>query len=143
MPVKIIFRILIPTSAGQKMSYETDSLRRITSASTDNLQLKPNRRPRQNVTSTLRAEQGYDRGHLFGDLFDGSPNLENLVPMEEYVNRSGAFRTLERDWEKAIKSGQKVSVNIKVNYGNTDVPTSFNVECQIGSQDVVTEFIKN
>ena len=64
--------------------------------------------------------------------------------MKESVNRvNGRFYDLEKDWAKAIKSGQKVSVNIKVSYGNTDVPTSFNVEYQIGSQDVVTEFIKN
>lgn len=42
-------------------------------------------------------------GHIFGDLFGGSPELDNLVSQAKDVNLI-EYRRIERRWESTLKS---------------------------------------
>ncbi len=67
-------------------------------------------------------------GHLIANIFDGSGNLDNLVPMNGNLNQ-GAWKTMENTWADALKSGKKVNVTIDTIYeGNSKRPTEFFVE---------------
>ncbi len=48
------------------------------------------------------------------------------------------WRNLERQWEKALKEGKEVIVDIKVNYvGDSLRPDSFDIVYQIGDEKTV------
>ena len=82
-------------------------------------------------------------GHLIASIFDGSGNLDNLVPMRRNLNR-GDWRSMENTWKSALKKGQKVQVEIKINYsGASQRPISFDVRYKIGKNDWETETFKN
>ncbi|MFJ1426325.1 DNA/RNA non-specific endonuclease [Capnocytophaga canimorsus] len=44
-------------------------------------------------------------GHIFGDRFGGSPELDNLVSQSSKVNLS-TFKKLENKWAKALNQNQ-------------------------------------
>ena len=106
--------------------------------------MKQSKNPKNLSKSTKNCE--YDRGHLIGRQFGGSPDLDNLVRMKESVNRvNGRFYDLEKDWAKAIKSGKTVEVDIRINYKNTykNVPTDFDVTQVIDGRVLPLENILN
>lgn len=50
--------------------------------------------------------QGDHAGHLFGDRFGGSPELDNLVSQAQKVNLS-EYKVLENKWAKALGEGSQ------------------------------------
>lgn len=71
--------------------------------------------------------KGDHAGHLAGDRFGGSPEIDNLVSQLSEVNLSD-YKKLENQWAKALEEGKKVSVNVKVNYVDDSLrPSSFEV----------------
>lgn len=75
----------------------------------------------------LDKEVGNQEGHLFGGRFGGSQELDNLVSQARKVNLS-EFKIIENQWAKAIQKGQKVTVDININYANgSGRPTLFDV----------------
>jgi len=50
---------------------------------------------------------GDHAGHLFGDRFGGSPQLDNIVSQASNVNLS-RFKKIENEWATAIKEGKKL-----------------------------------
>ncbi|MRI68741.1 hypothetical protein GH885_20775 [Gracilibacillus thailandensis] len=67
-------------------------------------------------------------GHLAGDRFGGSPELDNLVSQSSSVNLS-KYKKLENKWAKAIEEGKHISVNVKVNYEKNALrPSSFEIK---------------
>lgn len=58
---------------------------------------------------------GDQAGHLAGDRFGGSPELDNLVSQLSNVNLS-QYKKIENQWATAIKQGKKVKVNVEVKY---------------------------
>ena len=93
-----------------------------------------------------KAKTSYDRGHLIGRQFGGSPDLDNLVRMKESINRvNGEFYRLETSWKDALKLGQSVDVEIKINYPSFggNVPSSFDVTHYIDGKFQGTEKIIN
>ena len=90
--------------------------------------MKQSKNPKNLSKSTKNCE--YDRGHLIGRQFGGSPDLDNLVRMKESINRvNSEFYRLETSWKDALKLGQSVDVDIKINYPSFggNVPSSFDV----------------
>ncbi|ADC49348.1 hypothetical protein BpOF4_06440 [Alkalihalophilus pseudofirmus OF4] len=111
--------------------YKTDEFGRLTDFNTDELRLtkRENRLPHN--SNTPGKEPGDHAGHLAGDRFGGSPDLDNLVSQSSSVNLS-KYKKLENQWAKAIEEGKDVSVNVKVNYnGNSTRPSSFDIEYEI------------
>ncbi|WP_197073461.1 DNA/RNA non-specific endonuclease [Clostridium polynesiense] len=111
--------------------YETDELGRISKFETDNLKLtvRENRLPHN--PDTPGKLDGDHEGHLAGDRFGGSPELDNLVSQSSNVNLS-QYKKIENQWATAIKEGKQVKVNIEIKYdGDSLRPSEFNVRYEI------------
>ena len=85
--------------------------------------------------------EGDHAGHIFGDRFGGSRELDNLVSQASKVNQS-KFATLENKWATAIKNGQRVEVKIKINYeGNVLRPSSFDIQYRIDGRSFLQKIV--
>ena len=97
----------------------------------------------QKVVGREDRKKGDEGGHLIASIFDGSGNLDNLVPMRRNLNR-GDWRSMENTWKSALKKGQKVQVEIKINYsGASQRPISFDVRYKIGKEEWVNRNFEN
>lgn len=111
--------------------YQTNEDGLISHASTDNLQIKTHESRLNHNSNTYGKEIGDHAGHIFGDRFGGSPELDNLVSQAQRVNQS-EFKVIENEWAKALENGQKVTVDIDINYASSSSrPTSFDVSYTI------------
>lgn len=114
--------------------YQTDDLGRISRAHADDLQLKiHDGRLRHNAKTPGKIKGKDHAGHIFGDLFGGSPELDNLVSQAKDVNLK-EYRRIERDWADALRADppKKVEADIKINYdGISKRPKSFEVNYKI------------
>ncbi|WP_404469053.1 T7SS effector LXG polymorphic toxin [Sutcliffiella horikoshii] len=74
-----------------------------------------------------------DGGHLIASQFLGSGELDNLVPMNSQINRSGGkWYKLEGEWANALKLGKEVNVRIEAFYDQNSMrPSSFEIEYKI------------
>ena len=74
-----------------------------------------------------------DGGHLIGSQFNGSGNIDNLVPQSKNINRAGGeWYNLEKSWSSALKAGSEVEVDIRNVYeGGSMRPNSFDVNYKI------------
>ena len=123
-------------------NYQTNSNGVIEHASTDNLQFKTHEGRLPHNPKTPDKLSGDHAGHLFGDRFGGSGDLDNLVSQAQKVNLS-SYKKLENTWAKAIEQGKKVIVDIHVNYDSGSLrPVSFDVIYTIDGIDFY-EFIHN
>ena len=114
-----------------KYNYETDANGRISNWNTDNLQLTE-RDGRLNYNSNSPGKiEGDHAGHLAGDRFGGSPELDNIVSQSQNVNLS-QYKKIENQWAKAISEGKEVTVNVDIKYDGDGLrPIEFNVEYTI------------
>ena len=113
--------------------YRTDEVGRIDRAYAEDLQLKLHKGRLRHNSKTLDKEIGDHAGHIFGDLFGGSPELDNVLSQAKDVNLK-EYRRIERKWEDALKSKppKKIEVDVKINYeGSSMRPTSFEVNYKI------------
>ncbi len=82
--------------------------------------------------SRLPDDEG---GHLIASIFQGSGNLDNLVPMNGNLNK-GEWKKLENTWANALRQGDEVRVKILPNYmGDSQRPVSFNIKYKIGEDE--------
>ncbi|WP_238140712.1 DNA/RNA non-specific endonuclease [Streptococcus suis] len=87
--------------------------------------------------------KGDHAGHLAGDRFGGSPEIDNLVSQLSEVNLSD-YKKLENQWAKALEEGKKISVNVKVNYvGDSLRPSSFEVFYKINGEQIFRSIPNN
>ena len=114
-----------------KYNYETDANGRISNWNTDNLQLTE-RDGRLNYNSNSPGKiEGDHAGHLAGDRFGGSPELDNIVSQSQNVNLS-QYKKIENQWANAISEGKEVTVNVDIKYDGDGLrPIEFNVEYTI------------
>ncbi|MED0759085.1 DNA/RNA non-specific endonuclease [Aneurinibacillus thermoaerophilus] len=111
--------------------YETDHLGRIEKFSADDLKLTTRDKRLPHASNTPGKQPGDHAGHLAGDRFGGSPELDNLVSQSSEVNLS-KYKKLENKWAKAIKNGKNVKVEVKIKYdGENPRPTEFEVIYEI------------
>lgn len=85
--------------------------------------------------------EGDHAGHIFGDLFGGSPELDNLLSQAKDVNLR-EYRRIERDWADALRANppKKVEADIKINYdGISKRPISFEVNYKIDGIEFLEE----
>lgn len=125
---------------GNNYKYTTDAQGRISKVEGE-LKLKKGERN----TYAQRTVGGKDRlptddgGHLIGSQFDGSGDIDNLVPQSKYLNRSGGeWYKMEQEWADALKEGKKVEVDIQPIYKGTSTrPDSFSVRYKIDGKETV------
>ena len=122
--------------------YVTNSEGMIVYARADNLQWKDHDQRLPHSRNTPGKMPRDDAGHLFGDLFGGSPKLDNLVSQAREVNQI-EFRAIEREWADALKMDKKVSAEIIISYepGSTR-PKEFIVNYSINGE-IHSATIKN
>jgi|GEM_PF-1262107 len=125
--------------------YVTDDAGRITNAK-GNLNLNEGTRNpyAQRTVGGVDRLPTDDGGHLIGNQFNGSGQIDNLVPQNSGINRSGGeWYKMEQDWAGALKYGNSVKVDIKPNYPSNSVrPSSFKVNYWI-DREKFTKIIKN
>ena len=80
----------------------------------------------------------YLKGHLIGNQFNGSGNIDNLVPQSSAINGSGGeWYKMEQEWAVALKDGKSVNVDISVSYPPNSVrPDGFIVNYNIDGEDI-------
>src|SRR5699024_5718822 len=111
--------------------YKTNELGRIKEFSTDNLQFTESDKRLRHNPNTPGKQPGDHAGHLAGDRFGGSPDLDNLVSQLSSVYLS-AYKKVENQWATALRDGKQVTVNVKINYdGKNSRPESFKIEYTI------------
>lgn len=122
--------------------YQTDELGRVISAE-GKLQVKDHKGRREmpdkrDVVARGEMSDSDDSGHLIADRFNGSGELENLVPMERSLNR-GDYAKLEGTLAEAVKDGADVRMKVKPVYnGDSNRPDEFRVSYSIdGDKEVV------
>ncbi|ANS77224.1 hypothetical protein AWM70_12580 [Paenibacillus yonginensis] len=114
--------------------YETDHIGRIEKFSTDELKLTTREERLPHDSDTPGKEPGDHAGHLAGDRFGGSPEIDNLVSQSSNVNLS-QYKKIENQWAVAIKEGKNVKVNVEVKYdGDSLRPSKFNVDYEIDGE---------
>lgn len=121
--------------------YQTDDFGRISRAQADNLQLKIHDGRLRHNSMTPDKLEGDHAGHIFGDLFGGSPELDNLLSQAKDVNLR-EYRRIERDWADALRANppKKVEADIKINYdGISKRPISFEVNYKIDGIEFLEE----
>ncbi|MGC5775256.1 DNA/RNA non-specific endonuclease [Paenibacillus pabuli] len=88
-----------------------------------------------------------DGGHLIGAQFKGPKDIDNLVPQNSQINRSGGvWYEMETEWANALNEvpPKKVTVKIEPIYsGSTMRPDSFKITYQIGDKRPITKRILN
>lgn len=130
--------------------YITDTIGRVNSVDVDELVY-------QNAARNPYAQRtvgGADRladddgGHLIASMFNGSGDIDNLVPMHKSVNRAGGeWYAMEKEWQDALTDvpPRKVTdIRIEPIYHNDSLrPTSFKVQYQIEGRRRVKTIIEN
>jgi hypothetical protein len=115
--------------------YKTDDQGRIISVETDDLKKTEREERLPHNKDTPGKQEGDDAGHLIGDRFGGSPDIDNLVSQLSDVNR-GEYKKMENEWDEAIDRGEKVQVKIDVKYeGDDKRPSEIIVHYKIGDGD--------
>ena len=111
-------------------------------ARADDLQLKDHDQMLPHSRNTPGKLAGDEAGHLFGDLFGGSPKLDNLVSQAWEVNRI-QYRKIEREWQDALKMNKKVSAEIIIDYEpGSSRPREFTINYSINGE-IHSTTIKN
>ncbi|WP_205439404.1 T7SS effector LXG polymorphic toxin [Halobacillus ihumii] len=130
-------------------TYNTDDLGRIVNVEAPELVLKKadrNKYAQVNVGGKDRLPDD-DGGHLVGAQFNGSPDIDNLVPQNSQINRrGGVWYEMETEWANAMKEipPKKVSVGIEPIYSKKSMrPDSFMVEYEIEGEFPVVREIAN
>ncbi len=123
-------------------SYETDNNGRVISAE-GKLQVKDHKGRSEMPDSRDTVAHGEmkstdDRGHLIADRFNGSGELENLVPMEGKLNK-GDYAKLEDTLAEAVNDGADVRLKVEPVYeDDASRPSEFRVTYSIdGEKDAV------
>ncbi|OYN86536.1 DNA/RNA non-specific endonuclease [Parenemella sanctibonifatiensis] len=123
--------------------YETDDLGRIKKAEADKLQLTKRDDRLSHQDKTPGKRDGDHAGHVFGDRFGGSPEVDNLLSQAADVNL-GSYKKLENEWADALEAGKDVKVKVEPKYdGDGMRPTEFKVNYTVTPPGKVkTEVIK-
>ena len=111
--------------------YQTDEEGRISHVKVEKLQFTKRLKRLRHNARTLGKLLGDHAGHLIGDRFGGSPELDNLVSQAQRVN-SSEYKAIENEWARALKDGKVVSVDIQIHYADGGArPTGFTVQYAI------------
>lgn len=127
-----------------KYIYQTNSDGLVCHASAHPLKFKQHDGRLSHNPKTYDKQEGDHAGHIFADLFGGSPELDNLVSQAKKVNQS-KYAAIEKKWRAALddKEVKEVNVDIELHYEKgSKRPVSFTVYYEIdGVPD--SEIIKN
>lgn len=125
-----------------RYEYQTDEAGRVVSVE-GKLQVKDHNGRYEmpddrNVVAHGEMKSSDDRGHFIADRFNGSGELENLVPMDRKLNQ-GDYAKLEDTLAEAVNDGADVRMKVEPVYdGDSNRPTEIRVSYSIdGDKEVV------
>lgn len=78
-----------------------------------------------------------DGGHVIGHRFTGDQGAKNLFPQQFNFNR-GAYKSIEEEWERAIRAGYEVQVQVKLTPPGAARPDKVDVNWQYYTKEGVT-----
>lgn len=81
----------------------------------EGLQLKTHEGRLQHNPNSPGKLPGDQAGHVIGDRFGGSPELDNILSQLGKSNQ-GSYKQLENQWARALENGQNVQVDIRTYY---------------------------
>lgn len=121
---------------GNNYKYTTDSQGRISRVEGE---LKLQKGKRNSNAQREIGQKKDDGGHLIANRFGGSGEIDNLVPQNKHLNRSGGeWYKMEQEWANALKEGKKVEVDIQPIYSGTSTrPDSFSVHYKIDGKETI------
>lgn len=95
-------------------TYSTDELGRIKEVNGTLNKNKAKRNPYdQKVAGRDDRLSTDDGGHLIASIFDGSGDLDNIVPMDSTLNR-GDWKAMENSWARALSEDPPKTVEVIV-----------------------------
>lgn len=118
--------------------YHTDENGYIDRVQADNLHLTDREKRLRHDGNTPGKLPGDHAGHLIGDRFGGSPEVDNLVSQLSKHNLS-TFKVLENEWATALRDGGTVT-DVEINIVNdaTGRPTRFVINSFINGKPTPT-----
>nr|WP_297430191.1 DNA/RNA non-specific endonuclease [Clostridium sp.] len=127
-------------------TYSTDELGRIKEVNGTLSRNKAKRNPYdQKVAGREDRLSTDDGGHLIASIFDGSGDLDNMVPMDSTLNR-GDWKAMENSWARALKEDPPKTVEVKISpqySGSSTRPIAFDVKYRIGNGRWIKETFRN
>lgn len=103
------------TAGENDYTYKTDNQGRIVHAEAIPLKEKPRDERIPHNSQSPDKVNGDDAGHIIGDQFGGSPDIDNIISQESGINR-GEYKKLEGYLRNQIKEGNKVEVLYDLKY---------------------------
>lgn len=125
-------------------NYRTDSIGRIVFA--EGMLQKKDHDGRGSMTADMRdigkthSSSNDERGHLFGDQFNGAGSIGNTVPMNEQLN-GVRYRALEQKLAVMVRDNHQVHYAIRpVYHGNSFRPVGFAVDYTVDGEPFSERF---
>jgi hypothetical protein len=84
--------------------YKTDEQGRIISVETNDLKRTEREERLPHNSDSPDKKAGDDAGHLIGDRFGGSPDIDNIVSQLSEVNH-GEYKKMEDEWAERLLTG--------------------------------------
>ncbi len=118
--------------------YKTDSDGQITEFEGD-VKYNPENERDENAQLYVGGEdrlEGDDGGHLIARILDGSPGVENMVPMRDTINR-GDYKRAENEMVSALNDGSDVHVKGEIIREDPDTtrPTKIEIEYEYSDKE--------
>lgn len=135
------------TAGENNYLYKTDSQGRIIHAEAHPLKEKPREDRIPHNSQSPEKIDGDDAGHIIGDQFGGSPDIDNIVSQESGLNR-GEYKKLETYFRNQIKDGNKVECLYDLKYEDvsrrpSDITVSYRINDGDWCEQIFINTIKN
>lgn len=104
-------------SGENNYTYRTDSQGRVVHAEAFPLKEKPRDERIPHNSQAPEKINGDDAGHIIGDQFGGSPDVDNIISQEAGLNR-GEYKMLEGYLRNELKQGNHVDASYDLKYQN-------------------------
>ena len=123
------------TAGENNYSYKTDKQGRIVHAEAFPLKEKQRTERIPHNSQSPEKIDGDDAGHIIGDQFGGSSDIDNIVSQEAGLNR-GEYKKLETYLRNQIKDGNKVECLYDLKYENGSYrPSEMSISYRINDGD--------
>ncbi len=123
------------TTGENGYSYKTDSQGRIIHAEALPLKEKPRDERIPHNSQSPEKVNGDDAGHIIGDQFGASSDIDNIISQESGLNRS-TYKKLEGFLRNQIKLGNKVEALYDLKYdADSRRPSEMSIKYRINDGD--------
>lgn len=131
------------TSGENNYSYTTDSQGRIIHAEAFPLKEKPRDDRLFHNSQSPEKINGDDAGHIIGDQFGGSPDVDNIISQRAGLNR-GEYKMLEGYLRNELKQGNHVDASYDLKYQNDSRrPSEMSIKYRINNGDWREQIFEN